>query len=191
MRGRIVVEIVASLAGSTLAGCAVVPDARYVYQDGQYGVVAIPKNTSVWPHHYREQAEALMARHFPKGFEIVRAEEVVEGSRTLTSAGTGTAELTPSTSIPLLRMLTVGGTVTRSQTDSLSIKECRIIHKKAGAGPPSESGGYAPEPSWTPTCYIDPNASSRKRDGKDGDKSSPPKEMAQCGGTTRDAPVAW
>ena len=89
MRGKIGVGIALWLAGLLIPGCASTSDARYVYQDGEFGVVAIPQNTPRGPNHYRAQAEALMAQHFPEGYEIVRAEEVVEGSRTLTVATPG------------------------------------------------------------------------------------------------------
>ena len=75
-----------AMLGLTVSGCMTPPDARYVYQDGQYGVIGIPRNTSLGKKDYRAQAYELMARHFPEGFEIVRAEEVVEGERTLDTA---------------------------------------------------------------------------------------------------------
>jgi hypothetical protein len=62
-------------------GCASTEQARYVYQDREFGVVGIPANTDRWPNHYRTQADRLMQRHFPEGHEIVRAEEVVEEHR--------------------------------------------------------------------------------------------------------------
>src|SRR5450432_2658171 len=67
-------------------GCMTTPDARYVYQDGQFGVIGIPRNTSIGKKNFREQAHELMIKHFPEGYEIVRAEEVVEGDRTLDTA---------------------------------------------------------------------------------------------------------
>src|SRR3954449_968254 len=119
MCGRIGVGIGlwACLVGLVIAtpGCATTSDARYVYQDSQFGVVAIPRNTPEGPKHYREQAEALMAQHFPQGYQIVRAEEVVEGSRTVTSGRTGNAELAPQVSPHLLSLLKVGSTMTKSQ----------------------------------------------------------------------------
>ena len=70
MRGTSRVVIVACLWAVGSAGCAASGQARYVYQDGQYGVVGIPENTSQWPTYYRDQAEKLMTRHFPEGFEM-------------------------------------------------------------------------------------------------------------------------
>jgi len=64
-------------------GCAGMGEVRYVYQDGQSGVIGLPENTSRWPTYYRKHAEEMMAKHFPQGYEIVRAEEGVEGSRVL------------------------------------------------------------------------------------------------------------
>ena len=76
-------------------GCATSEGVRYVYQDGDFGVVGMPENSDAWPTHYRRRAEKLMEAHFPEGHEIVRAEEVVEGERTLKLEGSNSAELAP------------------------------------------------------------------------------------------------
>lgn len=144
-----------------MTGCAASHQARYVYQDGAFGVVGIPENTSVWPSYYREQAESLMKRHFPAGYEIVRAEEVVEGSRTKTVNGTNTAEVDANTVVPLLNLVKVGRTASTSQADKVSIKECRILYKKAGTvGEPPEAG-FAASAALGPELYVDPNAEAR------------------------------
>src|SRR3954454_19892854 len=88
--------ILAVAAVAAAPGCAVTQGVRYVYQDGQFGVVGVPENTDRWPTYYRSKAEMLMCAHFPRGHEVVRAEEVVEGSRTLTIKGASTAELGPA-----------------------------------------------------------------------------------------------
>src|SRR5437764_1002735 len=67
----------------SVSGCMSQPDARYIYQDGEFGVIGIPQNSPFGKKDYRKQAEELMLRHFPEGHEIVRAEEVVEGQRVL------------------------------------------------------------------------------------------------------------
>jgi hypothetical protein len=140
-------------------GCRTMGEARYVYQDGEFGVVGIPEGTSRWPHYYRQQAERLMAEHFPEGFEIIRVEEVVEGSRTLTTGGSLSAELTPSLPVDVLAVGKLGHTATHSRADTLKIKECRIIYRKA---PPGISGRYAAEAGESPTLYIDPNDAERR-----------------------------
>jgi len=162
MRGKIGGGWIFWLAGLMLPGCVSPSDARYVYQDSQFGVVAIPKNTPQGSKHYREQAEALMAQHFPQGYEIVRAEEVVEGSRTLTVGKTGNTELAPQVSPQVLALLKVGGSMSRSQADTMNLKECRIIYKKADPNSTTAAGGFAPEPSLTPTCYVDPKTEARR-----------------------------
>jgi len=164
MRGRIEAGIVLWTAVLMSAGCASTPDARYVYQDSQFGVVAIPMNTTQGRNHYREQAEELMARHFPEGYEIVRAEEVVEGSRTLTVGKSGSSELAPQIAPHLLAVMKVGGSVTRSQADTLNLKECRIIYKKADPQSKGAPGGFAAEASLTPTCYHDPYTEAKKQE---------------------------
>jgi hypothetical protein len=177
MRARIAIGFVfLLLTGSALSGCAVTPDARYVYQDGEFGVIAIPKNTNERPRYYRTQAESLMARHFPQGYEIVRAEEVVEGSRTLTRGSTGAAEIAPQVTSPLVKLLNLTATVSRSQADTLHITECRIIYKKADGHRPPQDSAYARESTWTPTSYVDPNALARKQGEKEPDKPEPPKK---------------
>lgn len=160
MRGTIMLSIVlGALVGS---GCATTGQARYVYQDGQYGVVGIPENTSVWPNYYRAGAEALMLKHFPSGFEVVRAEEVVEGSRTLTVFGTNSAQIDTDGPVPLVKVGKLGRTATRTQADNVKIKECRIVYKKAGCSATEPELGFADHSSLTPEPYVDPNAEARK-----------------------------
>jgi hypothetical protein len=140
-------------------GCSTTRDARYVYQDGQYGVIGIPEDSTHWPHFYRDQAERLMSKHFPAGFEIVRAEEVVEGSRTRTTAGTVSAELTPALPTDLITVAKLGRTSTRNQSDTLKIKECRIIYRKADLAP---LGSFADKATHSPELYLDPNEPERR-----------------------------
>src|SRR3954452_1355472 len=161
MRGANRVSVVAGLLLLGSAGCATPGQARYVYQDGQFGVVGIPENTSQWPTFYREKAEKLMAGHFPDGYEIVRAEEVVEGSRTLTVNGTNTAQVEAAAAVPILKLGKIGRTASRSQADSVKIKECRIVYKKAGCSDAEPEVGFAERASLNPEPYIDPNAEAR------------------------------
>ena len=160
MRGTFRAAIVLCALGAS--GCAASGQARYVYQDGQFGVVGIPENTSAWPNYYHAQAEALMAKHFPEGFEIVRAEEVVEGSRTLTLNGTNTAAVEAEGPIALVKVGKLGRTASRTQADNLKIKECRIVYKKAGCTAEEPAIGFAEHSTLSPEPYIDPNAEARK-----------------------------
>lgn len=73
MRYRPMVMAVGSAA--LLAACA--PTARLVLVEPAGGAVAIHRNTP----KYREQALALMAQQCPRGYDIVREEEVVTGER--------------------------------------------------------------------------------------------------------------
>ena len=155
-------------------GCAGMREARYVYQDGEYGVVGIPENTNIWPDYYRDQAEVLMRSHFPEGHEIVRAEEVVEGQRTTTVKGTNTAEIAPHLPAPLFSIGKIGLTADRSQADSTKIKECRIIYRRSGSVLPPPDFAAASSP--TPSQYVDPNAAERHKgpaDGAKDDKAKP------------------
>jgi hypothetical protein len=163
MRGGIRTSLVVLSIVGLASGCAGTHQARYVYQDGQFGVVGIPRNTEHWPTRYRSQAEELMARHFPEGYEIVRAEEVVEGSRVLTTNGSGGAEVSAALPLPVLKIGTIGLTSSRNQADSVKIKECRILYKKAEPGVAPKGERYAEQASLTPTSYVDPNAIARKQ----------------------------
>lgn len=160
----------AAFASVAPVGCVGVGDARYVYQDGQFGVVGIPSNTAVWPHDYRAQAEELMRAHFPEGYAIVRAEEVVEGSRTLVLDGKTTAEVAPCLPSPLGRLATLGRTNGRTQSDSLKIKECRVLYKKASETDTPE--GFAAVPDLDPLRY-------RAQPGEVSAKDDPGKSTAQ------------
>jgi hypothetical protein len=149
-----------ALLALALSGCATTQGVRYVYQDGQFGVVGIPENTDRWPTRYRTRAEELMAAHFPEGHEVVRAEEVVEGTRTLTIQGSNTAEVAPVLPAELLRIGKLGLSASRSQADQVKVKECRIIYRKA-LRPALE--GFSEVASLTPPEYVDPNAAERRK----------------------------
>src|SRR3954463_4399482 len=94
MRLRLLAPI--PLVPPTFVGCMSQPAARYIYQDGEFGVIGIPQNSPYGKKDYRRQAEELMARHFPEGHEIVRAEEVVEGQRVLDKSRKSEFETDPS-----------------------------------------------------------------------------------------------
>jgi hypothetical protein len=175
-------SIVAVLLASP--GCATTQNVRYVYQDRDFGVIGMPENTDEWPTHYRRQAEKLMEEHFPEGHEIVRAEEVVEGSRLLKIEGSKTAEIAPQLPTELLKVARLGGTASRSQADTLKIKECRIIYRRIprvetshteDRGPAKarirsgnrpariEAADFAEQAAMTPAQYLDPNDAERRK----------------------------
>jgi hypothetical protein len=81
---------------------------RYVYQDKNFGVIGMPENTNRWPTYFHRKAEKLMGEHFPDGFEIVRAEKVTEGSRTLKIEGSKTAEIGPQVPAELVKIAKFG-----------------------------------------------------------------------------------
>ena len=160
------------LAASLSGGCAGSQGVRYVYQDGNFGVVGMPENTDHWPTHYRHKAEKLMEGHFPDGHEIVRAEEVVEGERVLKQEGSKTAEVSPQSPSSLISVAKFGRTSSRSTADTTKIKECRIIYRRIGS--PEVPTGFAAAADPTPTLYVDPNAAERhKIAGGDAAKTDP------------------
>jgi hypothetical protein len=156
------IAIAALVCGS---GCAGTHGVRYVYQDGEFGVIGIPENTDRWPTHYRRKAGKLMDAHFPEGHEIVRAEEVVEGTRTLTLQGKTTAELIPQLPTALLQVGSLGRSATRSQADNLKIRESRIVYRRATHH--VTTAAYAEVATLTPTHYVDPNAIERRKGAKE------------------------
>ena len=149
------------LAGLS-TGCATDHNVRYVYQDKEFGVVGMPENSDRWPTRYRRRAEKLMAEHFPEGHEIVRAEEVTQGSRTLKIEGSKTAEIVPQIPAEILTIAKLGRSASRSQADVVKIKECRIIYRRA---PQAKAADFATDAEVTPAQYVDPNDAERKKAG--------------------------
>src|SRR5262245_33540427 len=93
-----------ALVAAFSSGCATKGSVRYVYQDGSFGVTGMPENTDKWPTYYHRKAEKLMEKHFPDGFEIVRAEEVTEGSRTVKIDRSKSAEVSPEIPAEVLKI---------------------------------------------------------------------------------------
>jgi ethanolamine utilization protein EutA (predicted chaperonin) len=143
-----------------LSGCSTTESVRYVYQDKSFGVIGMPENTDRWPSHYHRKAEKLMKEHFPDGHEIIRAEEVTEGSRTLKIEGSKTAEINPQVPAEILKIAKLGRTSSRSQADTVKIKECRIIYRRASH---TQDDAFAFDVDVNPTRYVDPNDAERKK----------------------------
>jgi hypothetical protein len=139
------------------------PTARYVYQDGEFGVVAIPRNTFLEKDDFRAQAEALMARHFPQGYEIIRAEEVTEGERTLDLGKKTEINSDPNIS-GLSQSIRIGKLAHVSsfeEKDRLLLRECRIIYRKKPDHTLGPTREFAPVAWLGPPLYIDPNDIAR------------------------------
>jgi hypothetical protein len=77
-------------------GCS---SARMVSWTGTEGVVAIPRDSNVWPCYCRTEANKLMAEKCPNGFQIVEEGEIVSGKAVVQPGGTNTSrtQLTDST----------------------------------------------------------------------------------------------
>jgi hypothetical protein len=158
-----VMILFSALLAALGSGCATTESVRYVYQDRNFGVIGMPENTDKWPTHYHHRAEKLMGDHFPEGYEIVRAEEVIEGSRTLKIEGSGTAEINPQVPAELLKIARFGRTRSRSQSDVVKIKECRIIYRRACD---SAENAYSFDMDLSPSRYLDPNETDREKADK-------------------------
>ena len=133
--------------------------ARYIYQDAEFGVVGIPVNNYQKKTDFRAQAEGLMSRHFPEGYEIVRAEEVNEGERILDLGRRTQIETEPKVASlnQIIRLGSLNRTTSYEQKDKLQVRECRIIYKKKSIHTPGRTGQFASVTSLAPPLYIDPN----------------------------------
>lgn len=171
---RVVSIMIVVLAGLS-SGCGLDRNVRYVYQDRDFGVVGMPENTDRWPTRYRRRAEKLMTEHFPDGHEIIRAEEVTQGSRTLKIEGSQTAELAPQVPAEILTLAKVGRSASRSQADVVKIKECRIIYRRTAQ---AEATGFSTDAEVSPARYVDPNEVERREAEAGADKSPEPDERS-------------
>jgi len=154
------------LLAAAFAGCKSQPDARYIYQDGEFGVIGIPQNSPYGRKDYRKQAEELMARHFPEGHEIVRAEEVVEGQRVLDKSRKSEFETDPAISAlnQRINLGKIAQTTSTQQKDSLPILESRIIYRRKSATGPQGTNGFSAVATLAPQLYLDPNDMARCRE---------------------------
>ncbi len=161
---RTTLQIIACLSVAlALIGCATQPEARYVYQDGEFGVIGIPRNTVFGKKDFQKQAHELMTRHFPNGYEIVRAEEVIEGERVL-DKGKKTEFQTEPSLTALNQMIKLGKLdqiTSLQQKDQVPILESRIIYKRKTFNSPHGANGFSALASITPRFYIDPNETAR------------------------------
>lgn len=152
-------------AGLVVCGCATPPVARYVYQDGQFGVVGIPQNTNLGKDDFLKQAHALMAAHFPEGYEIVRAEEVVEGQRFLDAGKKTEFDTEPSVSAldQLIKLGKLSSSRSFEQKDQVPIVECRIIYKRKAPHEAPGRDGFTAVANIKPGLYLDPNEMTRTK----------------------------
>jgi hypothetical protein len=167
MRPRLVASIaLAAAAAVAVPGCKGPSDARYIYQDGEYGVIGIPQNSPFGKKDYRLQAEELMARHFPGGYEIVRAEEVVEGQRVLDKSQKSQFETQPGIAAfnQKINLGQYGQMSSTLQHDSLPILESRILYKRRVPAGPIGMNGFSAVATLKPELYLDPNEMARCRE---------------------------
>jgi hypothetical protein len=149
-----------------VSGCMSQPDARYIYQDGEFGVIGIPQNSPFGKKDYRKQADELMIRHFPDGHEIVRAEEVVEGQRVLDKSQKSEIETDPMISAlnQRINLGKIAKATSTQQKDSLPILESRILYKRKVPTGPQGTSGFSAVATLKPELYLDPNEMARCRE---------------------------
>jgi hypothetical protein len=131
-------------------------------------VIGIPRNSSLGRRDNREEAYHLMSLHFPEGFEIVRAEEVVEGERVFEAARKLEVDSEPGVSA-LNQYLKVGKfakSTAIDQKDTVHITESRIIYRRKHDGKATGHDGFAAVATASPEFYLDPNQAVRKMAGE-------------------------
>ena len=107
-----------------------------------------------------------MARHFPGGYEIVRAEEVVEGQRVLDKSRKSEFETDPSINA-LNQKINLGKlaeSTSTQQKDSLPILESRILYRRKMADESRGANGFTALATYKPELYLDPNEMARCRE---------------------------
>jgi hypothetical protein len=136
--------------GLGLVGCAS-EQARYVYQDRDSGVIAIPKNTP----KMMAQAEALMERHFPgRNYEVVRTVEVETGGSRATYESDSTNVEAAAPRNRILRESKISHDRDRQEAESTKLVESRIVYRKRL--PAGRTGlAFAEGPEFTPKGYSD------------------------------------
>lgn len=191
MRQRFYIRLIAIVLAAGMSGCMSQPDARYIYQDGEFGVIGIPQNSPYGRKDFQKQAEELMTRHFPDGHEIVRAEEVIEGQRVLDKSRKSEIETDPSISA-LNQKLNFGklAQTTLTQTkDSLPILESRIIYKRKSPTGPKGANGFAAIATLVPELYLDPNDMARCRERMEVADLKKSKATALAGSSLKDPEI--
>ncbi|MFI5387862.1 MAG: hypothetical protein ACHQ50_17280, partial [Fimbriimonadales bacterium] len=113
----------------------------------------------------REQAEALMALHFPEGYEIVRAEEVNEGERILDLGKKTEIETEPKLTAlnQVFKLGKLDRTTSYQEKDKLQVRECRIIYRRKPPHSTGRTGQFAAVNSLVPPFYLDPNEMARRQ----------------------------
>ncbi|ODT97109.1 MAG: hypothetical protein ABS79_07665 [Planctomycetes bacterium SCN 63-9] len=166
LRRKLLAMMFGGLLAMGFGGCMMhQPDARYIYQDGQFGVIGIPQNSPFGLKNYEKQAKALMAKHFPEGYEVVRAEEVVEGQRVLDRNRTSQLETEPTIDAlnQKIKLGRLAESTSTQQKDSVAITESRIIYKKRSLEIPPGLDGFSAQATLAPELYLDPNELMRAR----------------------------
>jgi hypothetical protein len=163
-----------------LGGCAQVQEARSVYKDGTYGVIALERDNK----NSRRQAEKMMAQHFPGGYEIVREEEIVTGTRKSDQVSKKASEIKPGAGMSHL-FVGVGESSVSSETNNqeeIKIHEVRIIYRNRKDKPVA---GFTALASATPEMYKDPTIEDHKKDDPKSEKG----KVVIAGAKAKDDPV--
>ena len=151
--GRGIVLGLLALLPAAVAGCN---SARYVVQQPDGGIVAIPSNTNMWPFKHRDSAEELIRQHVGPNFEIIDQRQIVTGSTTTNVEQTHRDPIYNKKlpNVPGERETTTG-TLTTSQNTEWQITYRRkfgpvVADQPSGGKPPGVSPASSVVPSIAP-----------------------------------------
>jgi hypothetical protein len=152
MRSGIAVAVAGFVA--LAGGCA--SPARYVEQQRDSGVVAIPTNQGIFGKYNEREAMKLIQEHVGPNYEIVNRGEVVVGQSTTNNQQVNTEQVANrrNPNLPNERQ------VATSTTTTQDLKEYRIAYRrKAVMGRPDQPFGGAPPSGVMQTGATQPQGS--------------------------------
>ncbi len=111
----------ACLAAMSIAGCS---NARMLNSTPTGGCVAVANNSDSWPSYNMTKAKELMSKQCPKGYRIIREEEVVTGQDVVNNTQRETKD------VPLVKGVSAQVQQTRNTTEVRDRTEYRIWYEK-------------------------------------------------------------
>jgi hypothetical protein len=110
------------LAILVMSGCS--NSARLVSSDSLGGCVAVANNSDSWPNYNITKAKELMNKECPKGYRIIRQEEVPIGQEVVHNTQRETKD------VPLVKGVSAQIQQTRNTTEVHTRTEYRIWYEK-------------------------------------------------------------
>lgn len=162
-RGKTLGLVVGTVAALVIAGCR--QPATWVYRDIDYGVVRVPEGTP----RYEAEAVQLAREAFPRGFSLVRVEQVVVGDLKVENITKRGEQLDGALASPI-DLLTVKGLTAHRERSTDAVEttkayEVRYIFRNLAPNTLSRLGiAYDPDPAVDLAMYSDPLRGLRSRD---------------------------